>query len=1114
MGKRFGLCVVVYFGLILRVVVFGQKHISVGECNEKVDYLDTTNLQCVACPDPPNKPLDIEGLDARVPDVEHLLKPYSLRSYEVSSRCTCGAGWIINHDDLFSTESCGSPLAVSNYWCDTFRCMECIESSSVDRSTCMTCGVSSNRTEIRFNVVNGRCECMNSDQVLIERGPQRELLPYKICQDCPANTVVRTKYLEARAEDGIHGDPPITEEDAYVCQRCPHSAMVVHNDRCVCAFPNDNSPKWTAVGVEGIGAGVSCVLTSESAFANKPRFAEIEYTHVLPDTSETTRRMLRQRRDLQASSGRYTTHIVRNSIIFMHYFTMSATRCRYLRSAADLEACQTLANLCVLQQFDESTPSCELMADIQKNRNQWNDVSWDWKLVTPWLKYETTAPVVTGDAGIEMDFSFNMAAKEGTYDFMQFVLAKYALNGTFLGWSNVTTQFEYCTPTSNQVPRWRKFGYGHLRTYSCNLFTILRSFPEPVFFDMYLVDYAVGGSLYPVPVRNQNVRDRNRFPNDNGNMFQEADDVLTRRFFLYDQISSKVSVIDEGSVIRFAKLITLTTTVQKGKPNRIYPPVLEILYEERLVTDLFKSGVDEQGNPLEATTNVDISFVVEYTEDYGSFWSSTSAFFGITSTIVALLALTRLFNWSRRNSRIAGDAPVDFVFVARGISYVFSTFASVFFWFLFAYSAYFFVFFKMQDNIHLLLPVNRNDFGINNDYFPFALLLQVIFVGQVIRMGEIVLLQTNIDIFFMDWEKPRGRIQSKRGDGTKTKFAPISIWRTIFMANEWNEIQLLRRYDLELALLLLATILIAGDVQYTATPTPNYKDLTPGELNVVLRFFNTSFWFLLIASAQMLFKWAIQDRYFTEPPTHSFVDLCTIAKVSVLILDEKYHGYYLHCRSQHEFADCSMLEIAKQLHQEEQGLTTDRGLPGCPERGLQTFEIYVTGEWKRQYNHIYRTMMTEEMQGAHADASSFLLRVMRRRGGKPAAEKLVRASRKLNAFLRSFIDQDSTAFPIQHREQTFMHRFMHTPPEMMSSKDNIFFPDPFYQYDRVLYYGQTWNLLLFNAICIGTFDFWWGDTMLSIFLAYLIDRFFMTIRELFGNANLSTKTLVDDRFLI
>lgn len=33
------------------------------------------------------------------------------------------------------------------------------------------------------------------------------------------------------------------------------------------------------------------------------------------------------------------------------------------------------------------------------------------------------------------------------------------------------------------------------------------------------------------------------------------------------------------------------------------------------------------------------------------------------------------------------------------------------------------------------------------------------------------------------------------------------------------------------------------------------------------------------------------------PVCARFVDLATMAKVSVLILDEKYHGWYLHCRS-------------------------------------------------------------------------------------------------------------------------------------------------------------------------------------------------------------------------
>lgn len=1147
------LVVAAAFALASTWVHAADKSIEVRECDAGTEFLDTTSFQCVQCQSPPNKPLEEGGLSARIPDFEELLRPYVDRpSYTVSAGCRCSPGYVKNSEDLFSSAPCNKPLALNNYWCDTFRCEACAEASALDNLSCLPCGDpgsagpgpgpgpgepplgDGNSTAaptaaptatptVFFDAASRQCQCVSDTDVLRERGAQGELLAFKVCEPCPTGSLLRTRYLAARAQDGIQGDAGVTEADAYVCQQCPHAAMQVHNDRCVCALPSDNSPLWTQVGVEGIGGGVTCILTVESLYVNKQRFAEIEYHHVsTTDVSGSgsgsgDRRSLRSRslQSAAAASSGYTSYVVKNSIVFSHYFPIAGARCRYLRDAAGLAGCQTLANLCALQHYDESTPACELMSDIHDQRNSWSDVSWDWRQLTPWLRYEDLSQSVLSDIGIEMEFSFNMAEKEGTYDFMQLVLARYALDGRFIGWTNVTTEFEFCTPTRNQVPRWRSFGYGYERTYSCNLFNILSFFPEPEFYDMYVVDYAEGGRLYPVPVRNRNLRSRDRFPNENSRLEQQADDLLTRRFFLYDHVSSKVSVSDEPAVVRFAKTIRLTTTVQSLFPNKIHPPVLEILYEDRLVSDFFALGVDEQGNPADAATNEDVSFAVEYTEDYEDFWKSTSAFFAMAMTLMGLVSLLRLYNWSRRNSRLQGDAPVDFVFLARGVSYVLSTFAQVFFWFLFVYGAYFFVFFKMQDNVHLLLPVRREDYASDDDYYAFYVTLQVCFFGQLARMMEIVLVQSNVDIFFLDWEKPRGRVTSKRGDGTKTKFAPVSVWRTIFMANEWNELQRLRRYDVDLVMLLLATILVAADVQYVATPTPNFRDLTVGPLNIVLRFFNTSFWFLVIAYGQVLWRFLVQDRYITEPPTHSFVDLCTMAKVSVFVLDEEYHGYYLHCRSQHEFADCSMLEVSRQLRQEAEGLTTDRGLPGCPAKGLQTFEIYVTGEWKRQYNHIYRTMMSEELQAAHADTGSFLLRVLRKKGAKPAAEKLVRASKKLNAFLRGFVNQESSAFPIQHREQTFLHRFLHTPPEMVNSKANIFFPDTFYGYDKVLFYGETWNLVLFNILAVATFDYWWDNTMAAIFFAFLLDKLFVVLRvDLFGNANLSAKTLVDDRFLI
>ena len=53
--------------------------------------------------------------------------------------------------------------------------------------------------------------------------------------------------------------------------------------------------------------------------------------------------------------------------------------------------------------------------------------------------------------------------------------------------------------------------------------------------------------------------------------------------------------------------------------------------------------------------------------------------------------------------------------------------------------------------------------------------------------------QCSTDIFFIDWEKPKGRMvsidSSKMAPESSLKAAPVSIWRTYFVANEWNEIQ-------------------------------------------------------------------------------------------------------------------------------------------------------------------------------------------------------------------------------------------------------------------------------------------------------------------------------------
>ena len=58
-----------------------------------------------------------------------------------------------------------------------------------------------------------------------------------------------------------------------------------------------------------------------------------------------------------------------------------------------------------------------------------------------------------------------------------------------------------------------------------------------------------------------------------------------------------------------------------------------------------------------------------------------------------------------------------------------------------------------------------------------------------------IISQVSIDIFFIDWERPRGSVVQQTEGGSKPKESSVSIWRTYFVANEWNEIQTTRKIN-------------------------------------------------------------------------------------------------------------------------------------------------------------------------------------------------------------------------------------------------------------------------------------------------------------------------------
>lgn len=252
---------------------------------------------------------------------------------------------------------------------------------------------------------------------------------------------------------------------------------------------------------------------------------------------------------------------------------------------------------------------------------------------------------------------------------------------------------------------------------------------------------------------------------------------------------------------------------------------------------------------------------VEYTATNDSFWTIATVFFVLAMVLVAILWLVALLNFNRKSTRTADERVLDFALLFRAVVLLWESFARVFFWYLIVFTGYYFVFFKLQDEVFTLLPSVHDP--VHDDYRRFELVLIMVVTGQVLSVANSIWRQCTVDIFFVDWEKPRGHMlrsgqqydadnQDQRSlvggadpaandpphdpeAGKHPQAAPISVWRTIFVANEWSELQIERRIHVGFTLLLLVVILEGADLVYLATPQPQATELEAGQYPPAVR---------------------------------------------------------------------------------------------------------------------------------------------------------------------------------------------------------------------------------------------------------------------------------------
>ncbi|KAF5915151.1 hypothetical protein HPG69_011614 [Diceros bicornis minor] len=782
---------------------------------------------------------------------------------------------------------------------------------------------------------------------------------------------------------------------------------------------------------------------------------------------------------------------------FAKYLQSSAAACWLY---ANLTSCQALGNICVMNMnsYDPATfDACRLFQFIFENTvglRTIHSVSF-WRQNLPWLFYGDQlglAPQVLSTTPLPTNFSFK---DQNQNTKLKFVAASYDVRGNFLKWQTLEGGvLQLCPDTETRLNAAYSFGTTYQQNCEIPLSKILTDFPTPIFYDVYLeyTDENQHQHIWAVPVLNLNLQHNKIFVNQGdlqGKSFQIDEKssqkmfnklfleshleqfegiflmssffflftikdgssskwLLTRRIFLVDAVSGREN--DLGSqprLIRIATQISLSIhLVPNTKNGNIYPPLITIAYSDLDIKD-------------PNSQSVKVSFSVKYEMNQGEAHVQTDIALGVLGGLAVLSSLLKTAGWKRR----IGSPVIDLQTVMKFLVYYAGDLANVFFIITVGTGLYWLIFFKAQKSVSVLLPMPAQE-------KRFVTYVGCAFALKALQFLHKLISQITIDIFFIDWERPKGKVlKAVEGEGgVRSATVPVSIWRTYFVANEWNEIQTVRKINpLFQVLTVLFLLEVVGFKNLALMDSSSSLSRSPASYiapySRILRYaVSTALW-LVIGIIQIMFFAVFYER-FIEDKIRQFVDLCCMSNISVFLLSHKCFGYYIHGRSVHGHADTNMEEMNMNLKREAESLCSQRGL--VPNTDGQTFQIAISSQMRQHYDRIHET--------------------------------LTRVHKEMDYFIK---------------DKLLLERILGM--EFMEPMEkSIFYNDEGYSFSSVLYYGNEATLLIYDLLFFCVVDLACQNFILAAFLTYLQQEIFRFIRNTVGQKNLASKTLVDQRFLI
>jgi len=138
----------------------------------------------------------------------------------------------------------------------------------------------------------------------------------------------------------------------------------------------------------------------------------------------------------------------------------------------------------------------------------------------------------------------------------------------------------------------------------------------------------------------------------------------------------------------------------------------------------------------------------------------------------------------------------------------------------------------------------------------------------------------------------------------------------------------------------------AADPDRTFSPSKH----TPQ--NHILLFFIVATLFLVIGTVQYAIV-GIKKLANLPADYQNFVDLCAVSNISCLIMDQEFHGYYIHGQAPWSSSDVPLSVLKREMDKEGMGGNLIRGLDQ-EHKDLQTFEIIFPKDIRRKYDQIMK----------------------------------------------------------------------------------------------------------------------------------------------------------------